>query len=92
MDFFSYDCANKRDQIVSSVRCNRYDVWKPFKSRSTNSLLLHIFDIVAPFDKTCCVVDFSSTGPDKYPQQHLSLGVTLFRLLSHQRIYLLAKS
>ncbi|GFU57802.1 hypothetical protein TNCV_1850631 [Trichonephila clavipes] len=33
---------------------------KPFKSRSTNSLLLlHIFDIVAPFDKTCCVVDFS---------------------------------
>ncbi|GFY22423.1 hypothetical protein TNCV_2176841 [Trichonephila clavipes] len=50
----------RETKSVSSVRgCNRYDVWKPFKSRSTNSLLLHIFDIVAPFDKTCCVVDFS---------------------------------
>ncbi|GFV45583.1 hypothetical protein TNCV_4241071 [Trichonephila clavipes] len=64
-----------REAKISLIRqgCNRYDVWKPFKSRSTNSLLLHIFDIVAPFDKTCCVVDFSrQQGPDKYPQQHLS--------------------
>ncbi|GFT87639.1 hypothetical protein TNCV_3967991 [Trichonephila clavipes] len=39
-----------RDQI-SLIRqdANRYDVWKPFKFRSTNSLLLHIFNIVAPF-------------------------------------------